>query len=340
MKILFLGEIYGNSGPDNVHKKLLENWAASDIIYIPQAKSQIIKIIKSIWIGIRCDVVFSPGSSWIEIIAHVVLGIMKKPVICFNHGYVPYENVINNLGLSKTKIKAIKWHMKRATRIITNSKLQMAFVVRELPEVRCKVCYATLGIDEFTISNRNDSRNKGEYVIAVSGGTRPIKGNDVVARAVALLRTEGLNCRLDVFGRRYAENFELDEAIKQANGRYVGQIAQNKFLEALEGVDVFVMNSRHEPFGLSALEALQAGDSLLLSKNCGVLEVMSPTDCDVVTDCEDAEEVAGKIRYLLRKPNASRLFESIDFQAHSWSKCAERIREEMLRAARNRETSK
>lgn len=335
MNILFLGEINGNSGPDNVHKKLLENWVARDKICIPQAKSQILKAIKAIWMGVKCDVIFSPGSSWIEITVHFVLGILKKPVVCFNHGYVPYENVVNNLGLSKTKIEAIKWHMKKATRIITNSELQMTFVMHELPETRSKICYVTLGIDEFTIPKRNDGF-KGEYVIAVSGGTRPIKGNDVVARAVALLRTEGLNCRLDIFGRRYAENHELDEAIERANGRYVGQIAQSEFLMALKGVDVFVMNSRHEPFGLSALEALQAGDSLLLSKNCGVLEVMAPADCDVVTDCEDAKEVADKIRYLLREPNAFRLFESIDFQTHSWSECAERIRKEMLIATRNR----
>jgi glycosyltransferase involved in cell wall biosynthesis len=87
------------------------------------------------------------------------------------------------------------------------------------------------------------------------------------------------------------------------------------------------MNSRHESFGLSALDALRAGCSVLLSKDCGVLEALNPQGSDVVEDCEDAEEVAEKMAYLLRHPNARRLYESIDFDAMSWDTQVGRLRQ-------------
>ena len=111
-----------------------------------------------------------------------------------------------------------------------------------------------------------------------------------------------------------------------ADGEYRGQVASDQFVNELRECSVFVMNSRHESFGLSALDAIEAGCSLLLSTNCGIAEVMSIQGSDVVKNCEDPIEVADKIEGLLRAPNSKRLFDSIDFDECSLTKTAETLR--------------
>lgn len=132
---------------------------------------------------------------------------------------------------------------------------------------------------------------------------------------------------MDVYGRVDAEMPYLDALPKGDVARVMGQVGHDRFLEGLNRSSLFVMNSRHEPFGLSALDALRAGCSVLISKDSGVLEALSPKGSDIVQNCEDAEEVADKMAYLLEHPNARRLYESIDFDRLSWDVQTRKLRD-------------
>lgn len=242
-----------------------------------------------------------------------------------------FENIINKLGYSSRKIAAVEWHLRTADFVVANSELQMRFLVNELPEIAGRVSYVHLGIEPF----EQDSciRQSRCSVVAVSGGTRPIKGSDVVARAVSSLRGRNVDCELRVYGRQYAANDDLSAIMDGAGGVFLGQVEHEEFISGLGETNVFVMNSRHDSFGLSAIDALRAGASLLLSGNCGVGEILSLEDSDVVRDCEDACEVADKIEYLLECPNASRLYESLDFSMLGWDSAAFRLRNICKRVA-------
>ena len=118
-----------------------------------------------------------------------------------------FENIINKLGYSSRKIAAVEWHLRTADFVVANSELQMRFLVNELPEIAGRVSYVHLGIEPF----EQDSciRQSRCSVVAVSGGTRPVKGSDVVARAVSSLRGRNVDCELRVYGRQYAANDDL-----------------------------------------------------------------------------------------------------------------------------------
>ena len=332
MKILLMGPTKGNTGPSNVHKALVESWPVLGEIVSLESSSKLTKVFDSIKLGLSSDLVISPGSSWTEIIAHKVFAFFGKPVVCFNHGYVPYENEINHLDLSSRAVKAIDRHLASADYIVTNSLLQENFVKSKLPEVSNRIDHVTLGLLPFGPSG-NIGRRKP--IIAVSGGTRPIKANEVVAQAVALLNKKGIDCKLRVYGRRYSANAALDEAVEAGIAEYRGQVDNTIFVSELSVCSVFVMDSRHEPFGLSAIDAIKAGCSLLLSRNCGVGELLQLESGDVVEDCEDAVEVAAKIEPLLLNSNNQRLYDSIDFEKATWSNAAKRLRDICLRVVEN-----
>lgn len=324
MRILFLGNTNGNTGPSKVHRKLLAHWPAEDQIVTIDDSSRLLGVMQGVARSFSCDVVVSPGSRWIERTIHNI-NLARKPIVCFNHGYTPYENTVNDLGYSDKRIHAIESHMRRAAAIVANSEFQMKFVAEHLDGFEGIYAYSNLGVEPFCqgpLARKND-----RPIIAVSGGTRRIKGNEIVLQAIRILREQGVDCELRVYGRDYSQNVELSEAFSSHEAKFMGQVSQSEFVEQLRECSVFVMNSRHESFGLSVFDALQAGTSVLLSRNCGVAGVLNLGKGDRVEDCEDVDEVAEKIRDLLERPNARRIYEALDFDDLSWDKTARKLRD-------------
>ena len=110
----------------------------------------------------------------------------------------------------------------------------------------------------------------------------------------------------------------IEKGINNGSLVYRGQVTQDRFIEELRTIDVFVMASLHESFGLSAIDALQSGASLLLSDQCGVAEVLSLQDCDRITIKNSEQEVARKIERLIKYPNAERLAKTVNYKRYNW----------------------
>ncbi len=325
MRILFAGEVQGNNGPSNVNRAFIENWPSCDELVVLRATTKLGRLFEGLRKGLQCDVVLFLGSGAVEVTLHAILGTLKKPIVCFNHGYVPYENEVNDLGYSRRRISAIGWHMRTADAIVANSEHQMQFVRERLDGFSGRYDFVNLGVDSF--EQASTERNNERPIIAVSGGTRPIKGNEIVVRAARILRLRDIDCELRVYGRDYAKNGELTSAFESGEATFMGQVPHEEFVRQLSEADVFVMNSLHESFGLSALDAIQAGCSLLLSRNCGVAGVLTLEKDDVVENYEDASEVADKIEKLLARPNADRRYQALDFDVLSWKRSAQKLRD-------------
>ncbi len=324
MNVLILGDAQGNSGPSNVHKEFLRCWPKEDCIDFVTASDKIGFIKEGIIKGMKADVVISPLVNFPCIVAHDVLHFVGKPLVCFNHGYVAFENEINQLGHSQWWVNRYKAALRNSDYIVANSPLQQDFLLQYQPELASRIDNTMLGIDEFP--QMRSRQTDGLSTIIVSGGSRSVKGNDVVIKAFSLLDKGKNPCHLRIYGTIDPDS---SWASKWDAGaiHVMGQVPRNKFLNELNQGSLFVMNSRHESFGLSLFDALREGCSVLVSRNCGALEVLRTEDCDVVEDCEDVQEVADKMAYLLEHPNAERLYSTIDFDACSWDHQVARLRE-------------
>lgn len=325
MKLAFLSSTEGNNGPSNVHREIVSHWPDKDELLFASQRPKLFKIIDSLAKGMRANAVFSGDADWPELIACRILHILGKPIVCFNHGYVPYENAMNDLGLSKRKIDAYRRYLSEASAVVANSRHQMDFIARMRPDLVSRLSFANNGVDQFEMMLHQASSD-GVIRVAVSGGTRPIKKNEVVANAVRLLNENGQKAILSVYGRGYAKNDKLSEFFDLPYITMRGQVPHNQLLRELQRVDVFVMNSAHESFGLSALDAIEAGCSLLISLNCGISRELDLAADDTIADCEDSAEIAGKIEKLFVSSNAERLYRGIDFNALSWNKTVQELR--------------
>lgn len=315
MKVALLAETGPNNGPCNVHASLVSHWPRQDSISAVRPCGKINTVLKCVKYGTQADVCISPCLNLPHLISHDLIHRSGKPLVHFNHGYVPFENEINGLGHGSFWLNIYRNALRNSDLIVANSKFQADFIQRHQPELVGKVNNIVLGVDRF--EQLPWSPSDAPLRIAVSGGTRPIKGNDVVVSACSVLRSRGIDVNVKMFGS-CDEDDELYPEIRNGNVEAFGQRSLSDFVAYLNSCAAFVMNSRHEPFGLSALDAIRSGCPVLISRNCGVLEVLHTRDSDVIEDCEDPEEVAEKIEYVISHPNAQRLYNTIDFDYFSW----------------------
>ena len=143
-----------------------------------------------------------------------------------------------------------------------------------------------------------------------------LKGFDLAAQAVAELKDKSY--KLKFVGAPRGKEDEIADKLLQ-HGIDRNQLIVRSFCDSRElladlfcEVDLAIMPSKTEGFGVSALEALSAGLPVLVSGNSGLGEAlkMVPLGSQCVVDSEDPKEWAKKIKEVRHKKREVRLLES------------------------------
>ena len=143
-----------------------------------------------------------------------------------------------------------------------------------------------------------------------------LKGFDVAAQAVAELKDKSYKLKF-VGAPRGKEDEIADKLLQHGIDRY--QLIVHSFSDSREllanlfcEVDLAIMPSKTEGFGVSALEALSAGLPVLVSGNSGLGEALKevPQGSQFVVDSEDPKEWAKKIKEVQQTKRVVRLSES------------------------------
>nr|XP_058942270.1 uncharacterized protein LOC131770568 [Pocillopora verrucosa] len=180
-----------------------------------------------------------------------------------------------------------------------------------------------------------------------------LKGYDISARAIVEL--EDRSYHLIFVG---APDGKQDEVAKNLleSGIDKKQLTVRKFMQSKEGlkelfceVDLCIMPSRTEGFGLTALEALSAGLPILVSGNSGFGEALCtvPSGKSFVVESEDPEEWAKAIAGVRQKERSDRLqdiqqLRSSYEEKFSWEKQCDSLVEKMwdiVHASKRQDTS-
>ena len=144
-----------------------------------------------------------------------------------------------------------------------------------------------------------------------------LKGYDIAVQAVAGLNDPSYH--LKFVGAPAGKEDEVAENLVQ-HGIHPSQLTVRRFKESREElaklfceVDLAIMPSRTEGFGLTALEALSAGLPVLVSGNSGLgdaLKNLGPSGDSHVVDSEDPKEWAEAIKLVRQKNREDRLEEA------------------------------
>ena len=144
-----------------------------------------------------------------------------------------------------------------------------------------------------------------------------LKGYDIAARAIAELKDEPQPYKLLFVGAPSGEEEKVKDLLLQ-QGIDRSQLTVRCFNESREQlarlfceVDLAIMPSRTEGFGLAALEALSAGLPVLVSGNSGLGEALKDVQCgsSCVVESDDPNVWAKAIKAVRQKDRKMRLNE-------------------------------
>ena len=172
---------------------------------------------------------------------------------------------------------------------------------------------------EFLDVNQATDERKTFCVLVVGSGESEdfnLKGYDLAAQAIAELKETSYKLRF--ICAPTGKGDETAETLLQ-HGINRNQLIVRRFNENREvlarlfcEVDLVIMPSRTEGFGLTALEALSAGLPVLVSANSGLGEALEkvPIGSNCIVDSEDPKDWAKAIRAVRKKDRNVRLAES------------------------------
>ena len=208
-----------------------------------------------------------------------------------------------------------------------------------------RVFKLTPGIfSEFAAVNQaTEERNSFSVLVFGRGDNEDfqLKGYDIAAQAIAELKDT--TYKLVFVGATSGEEEKVAEMLLQ-QGIDRSQLrvrcfneSRQKLAELFCEVDLAVMPSRTEGFGLAALEALSAGLPVLVSGNSGFGEALRkvPHGSSCVVESEDPKDWANAIKAVRQKGREMRLGESevvhgAYSKKYSWKKQCDELTERMI----------
>ena len=183
------------------------------------------------------------------------------------------------------------------------------------------------------VQQATDERETFCVLVIMSGESDDfnLKGYDLAAQALAELRDKSYQLRF--ICAPTGKGDEVAQRLLQ-HGIARNQLIVRRFNESREvlarlfcEMDLAIMPSRTEGFGLIALEALSAGLPVLVSGNSGLGEALRkvPTGSACVVDSEDPQDWAKEIKAVRQKDRDVRLAESKTLrekysEKYSWQK--------------------
>jgi glycosyltransferase involved in cell wall biosynthesis len=235
------------------------------------------------------------------------------PYVVTVHGSDLYSNLVRPAWRS-----ALAEVVADASAVVCVSRALARDAVAEIgaDPARTVVVPDTYDAERFTFIERPPSM--GPLTLVSVGRLVPVKGFDLLVRALARAVAEGVDARLVLIGagpeesrlRSLAEGLGLAERLRLA-----GAVTPDEMVEHLARADAFVSASRREGFGVAIVEALATGLPVLATRVGGPEDIVTVDDGvlvagdDVDALAEGIAALAARIDAYDRRSIARRAFE-------------------------------
>lgn len=146
---------------------------------------------------------------------------------------------------------------------------------------------------------------ENRVIVGYCGRLATIKGADILLEAVGQLLVKGHDIGVVLVGE--GEQRVLLESLgtKLGFGKrlyFAGRIPRDEIYAAIKGFDITVVPSREEGFGLSALESMAAGTTLIASDAGALPEIVIGDETGLLFRAGSAPDLAKRLLELLGQP--------------------------------------
>lgn len=265
-----------------------------------------------LWKGLRCAVKeFHPDIAHVQYMAPGALPILILKVL----------GVKKIMATTHTAADIYSPNAIRTIKFLTNHVLNGFQCITERAEKSyfgsSKLFDGTLA-KHFTIYNnlpshisiRTQPRSLKEadddIIVGVVSRLEPIKGMDLVVPAFADAYKVNPRLKLLVVGDGSLKTL-MEEQVREAGigsrVHFIGRKAQSELQDRYDQIDILLMPSRSEGFGLTAIEGMARGCVLVAAKTGGLPEVVKDGVTGLLHNPESKQDIANQIIILARDIN-------------------------------------
>jgi len=264
-----------------------------------------------LWLGWRRVVrKFQPDvvifTSW-RLALPVAFSVTHLPAFLVEH---------SNLEPTKTRLVMYKFLARKLTGFVAVSNftgrhlLQLGIAQEQIHVIRNGV-FSDFDRGRMRCAVESRVAHAGPPRIGIVGQVRSSKGHDVLLEACRLLLARNVPVDIRVFGTgdpKYIASLNQKVARYGLSKYWTWMGYQADSSKIYSGLDICVMPSFNESFGMVAVEA--SGNELpIIASNCGGLpEIIEDGVTGLLVEPGDPNELAGKICWLLDNPEAARRF--------------------------------
>jgi D-inositol-3-phosphate glycosyltransferase len=258
------------------------------------------------------------------------------PTLLNLHGIIPIEQEFGYAprGLNtRMEVLNVVSACRDVDRIIVNSKFMRDSAINYYGIDRDKITVIANGVDleRFSKCEREFSLD-GDPAILYLGLLTRIKGPEILVQAIDKIRSELPNVKLHIVGHSDTKDLldlrrliwwkELDKYVV-FHGEARGSMVPCYYKSA----DIFVLPSRHEGFGITALEAMASGTPIIASDIGSLREIISDGKDGLLFKSGDAEALSAAICTMYRDPGLREKLSQAALKRvreYDWDKIAER----------------
>jgi glycosyltransferase involved in cell wall biosynthesis len=269
--------------------------------------------------GLHFDLLYSPGMNALDanvISVHVLFQELNAgPRGSFSGGQVPLSQwpTVLHRKMYYALIRALERVVYPQKRVVlaaisqrSADRIAESFQRDDVAIVRHGVDTQTFSSD-VRLSRRGSARvafqvSDGQFCLLLIGNDWKNKGLDVLLRAVAACAA--LNLGLLVVGNDNPRNYAEQIRSLRLGDRVRFVAPSSDVLQFYSAADVYVGPSIEDAYGLPILEAMACGLPIIASVRAGASEIVRHGENGfVLSDPEDAEELAALLRRLCSDPN-------------------------------------
>ena len=276
-----------------IDRELLAERHELEDLYQPGRVPNPIAVIRGV---LRADLVFGWFASWHTFFPITLAWLLRKPSVMIIGGFDTANMPDIGYGYQQGGLRrqASRWIMRRATRLITNSRYSLSEIERNTPIPPERVTVVHHGVPDPFGEAPADKRRMALTVGAIDSGHARAEGPAAVRAGRAGAARRELRVRGEVAGRRRRA---CCARRRRENVELTGWLSDDDLQERFRRASVYVQASRHEGFGLAVAEAMLAGCVPVVMDVTAMPEVVG--DAGVMISSQEPGAVAAGIRRAL-----------------------------------------
>jgi glycosyltransferase involved in cell wall biosynthesis len=222
--------------------------------------------------------------------------------------YVVSVHGLDAFSTEQVKGRVGEWCRRISQRVYRSSRrvICISELVREQVlagmGTGCRTSVVYNGVDPELFSPGSETASAGPIVLCV-GNLIPIKGQEVLLRAVASIRSDFPDLTLEIIGHgpertrleALAQELQISERV-----RFLGPQSREQVAAAMRGCTVFALPSRYEGLGCVYLEAMSVGKPAIGCRGQGIAEIVRHGSNGFLVGPDNEKELALALAMLLR----------------------------------------